>query len=201
METKILLPSHESLKYPFKDISEIKFDFVLIPTKGNFLDGFNNKTGLHIAIVTDQYNILEFNHNGICIGDYKNQRWRQCLQLNFMNYCIDRILEQNDISIKNKMIQLLETKWLEALGMTNNNVQWCKLNYECDNNNCFDFVLAFINSFVNSLTEYDEFKKLNASLINLTCDKVKFCQDFVVPVTKKAAIYISMNRKVNNKIT
>ena len=51
-----------------------------------------------------------------------------------------------------------------------------------NDNNCYDFVLSFLNQLVKHNGEH------------LT--KQNFCRNYVVPVTTKAAKYINLYRKV-----
>lgn len=187
------------IAYPFKDVSkDVRYDLVLIPSQGSFLENFNNGTGLHIGIVQEIGQVLEYDRSGIkwCNDTSSQQRWSQCLDLKFIDH-----LMLPGVGCNQDRRKGFERLWDQAIDelKRSDNSRWTEANYRDDENNCFDFVLSFVLILMglvfNDSSEYDggHASQLRRKIV----DKKDFCQNFVVPQTKLAARYISLNRRLN----
>lgn len=185
----------ENSDYPLFRANEVKCDLVVLPSLGTFLDNYVNGAGLHIAIVDDQGWILEFDRNGMYYGSVdKEVRWQQCLRLNFSNHLLS-IFQPLGL----KEIQSTWTRVVEFFCSIERS-NWSKAEYECEQKNCFDFVLAFLTKLINEL----ELKAKPNAIIDNSLERLKvgvenkisFCEHFVVPETKKLIEYIVSHRKM-----
>lgn len=174
------------LNYPFSNSSQLTYDLALIPSRGTFLDEFNNTSGLHIGIVNGNGDILEFDRSGVKLNQPSREKWRQCLALNFLNGFL-----QN----KSCDIEKIHSMWddtVEELSKSKSNII-----YQETHNNCFDFVLLFVHTLTKRFKK--DSMQNNISLTEMdNLDKVKFCEKFVVPVTKIALRYIICNNRLNS---
>lgn len=177
-----------TLPFPFRDGSNVKYDFVLIPSRGSFLSDFNNKIGLHIGITRETGQILEYDSQGLkCTGPH-NERWACSQQLNFVKSLLGQDVE------KEPHIQLAWKQSFETL-LACKDSRFTDQGYDSTQNNCFDFVLQFVMTwldFLNGRYQLDEEMREKIQ------EKTKFCQYFIVPETHKTAKYISLYRKLRN---
>lgn len=179
------------LPFPFINGTEVKCDFVLIPSRGTFLHDFKNTTGLHIGVTDDSGGFLEFNHDGLSYTCGSSKKWHQCLKLN---------LRQQLQGVIN-CSQITTNHWIEVVQSFRHckDMRWSKQSYNGEHNNCFDFVLEFIQSLVIKMLKsnrIDESSLLNARLN----DKAEFCKSFVAPETMRIARYITLHRKLSSGI-
>lgn len=174
---------------PFIESNETKCDIVLIPSKGTFKDvEFNNNTGLHIGVTQRDGHVLEFDQNGIQYGCENKEKWRQCIALKFLDYIAldryDRIL--------------LELLWDRIVQQFVTTEKSFNSQYHSIDNNCFDFVLYFLNTFFASLSRRQQARQQVIDTLAKISDKVTFCQQFVVQKTKQAALYLILHRKLGS---
>lgn len=185
------ITSNRLINLVFKDVTQIKHDFVLVPSKGDFLTTFDNQTGLHIAIVTGEDDILEFSQKGLGKCNPDETRWRQCLPLNFCQRLAESNIHKTPLNYEE-----LYGAWRSAsqiIKLHQNNPKWTTCNYHTDTNNCFDFALEFMNIFLEQLSDRHQFSNIVSQYVNLT--KISFCELFVVPLTRQAAVVITLHRK------
>jgi len=65
--------------------------------------------------------------------------------------------------------------------------------YSEDANNCFDFVLQFLQFYLHSVCSENQDELL---MWDSVTDREKFCSSWIVPQTRKAARYISLYRRL-----
>lgn len=174
-----------TLKNPFKPVKYITHDLALIPSNGNFLEDFKNKTGLHIGIVNNSGSVIQFNEDGFSHFDLSQDgRWQQCLPLNFFeNLCI----RNNDTTIQREVLVAAWNQEFRNIHIDKD--KWTQEAYHGDNNNCFNFVLTFLTKFGDN--------ELLCNHRNLIIpDKSLFCEQYVAPIIKPAVRYIALCRKL-----
>lgn len=181
------------LPYPFCAPQSIDHDLLLIPSRGTFLNDFNNRTGLHIGISSGSGTVVEYDRTGIKLSDViQDDRWQQCLRLKFIeNLMFEASIDDN---------HHLHSLWIKSIEvLISNKCEWNSQAYHSDHNNCFDFALNFINILLNFM----DVAKLASNLSeirNKTSDKIVFCRIFVLPQTQQAARYISLYRKLSQGV-
>lgn len=178
------------LENPFSKATEVSCDLLLVPSSGIFLD-YTNKTGLHIAIISNG-RILEYDYKGICCHRVTSAeiRWQQCLRLKFKNH----LLDINGNAVNSNKIDLAWNRTVE-LFLGQERANWSEQKYDPNEHNCFDFAISFLVKFIDQLSldqpHHSKFAILKEKLI----DKNLFCEHFILPETKKAAKYISSYRR------
>lgn len=180
-----------TIPFPFRNGSTVMYDFVLRPSRGSFLSDFNNKIGLHVGITRETGQILEYDHQGLKCTSPHDERWACTQQLNFVESLLGEDVE------KELHIQLAWQQSFETL-LASKVAKFTKQGYDSVKNNCFDFVLQFVITwleFLNDRYQIDEEMRQKLQ------DKTKFCEFFVVPKTREMAKYISLYRKLENSKT
>ncbi|CAG9807397.1 unnamed protein product [Chironomus riparius] len=157
------------LPYPFVRASQTQAAVILRPTKGDFLNDYNNKTDLHIALTTSQGIIVEFDRHGLRrhVPRDSNSLWEQSL-----------IVE----SVSEAWLE----HWDETLAMMCKQGIWTEATYKKDTYNCYTFVLTFLQAL--------GFGELSLAAKNRTL----FCEKFICPRTVVAGKYISLYRKIRD---
>ena len=96
----------------------------------------------------------------------KSRRWNDCLAIDLF---ADSIVDPDWPDYwDRKLVQMDEDEW--------NGV-----NYHREKHNCFDFVLSFLKSL---------------KCDGISCEKVDFCQKYVLPKIKSALNYIELYRRI-----
>lgn len=176
------------LKYPFYTSQQVRYDLLLIPSMGNFLDDYRSATGLHIGIASGQGTIIDFSHAGINSESQRDVRWQQCIRLNFMEKLFG--------SRYSKHLTTTNRDWdtsIEQL-LQRDSTRWIVKAYHESNNNCFDFILKFIQVFISMNKNYE--KSIPTEVLECFEDKIKFCHVFVIPETKAASRYICTYKRL-----
>lgn len=180
------LEEFKTLPYPFKHASLIMYDLILIPSRGTFLSDFNSSIGLHIGITSGTGQIIEYDHQGLNCGRPCDKKWSCCLQLNFIRTILGEYIEDES---------LVRLAWGQSFRTLadSREMKFSKEFYDCNKNNCFDFVLEFVKTWLRLLgPKYYSDTELPERLQ----DKIEFCKYFVVSETRKMARYISLYRKL-----
>lgn len=189
----------KTLDYPFHDVQELDFDMVMIPSKGSFLEGFNNSTGLHMAIV-HRGRIIEYTRDGISITDTSkcHPRWTQCLALNIL----DRLTIQHQ---SNSIETYLMSDYANSvINLLKNDFRWTVSNFHEQTNNCFDFSFTFLMGVLKSILDShtnDVIQNQARQLTNLINDKISFCHTLVMRKTKLMTRYVLMYRKLTSGVS
>ncbi|KAG5670220.1 hypothetical protein PVAND_000498 [Polypedilum vanderplanki] len=157
------------LPYPFVRASQTQAAVILRPTNGDFLNDYNNKTDLHIALTTSQGIIVEFDRHGLkrhLTRDGKSL-WEQSL-------------------VVESVSEAWWHHWDEILAKMCKQGNWTEAAYKKDTHNCYTFVLTFLQAL-----GYGE-------LSRTARNKTLFCEKFICPRTVVAGKYISLYRKIRD---
>ena len=145
------------------------------PTKGDFLNDYQNRNNLHIGITNSKGFVVEYDSQGLHRD--RTLDWNQCIVVSLQN-AIDPDI-QADPDWPEYWDACLETA---AYNQTAS--QWTEEAYEAQEHNCFAFVLAFLRS----LKQNPVSKHAN--------NKIDFCSHYVLPKTTLAGKYICLFRKI-----
>ncbi|XP_067138810.1 MKRN2 opposite strand protein [Centruroides vittatus] len=155
--------------YPFTSAKKSPCSVVIKPTKGDFLNAYQNSTDLHIGITDSKGEVYDFDREGLRFNC--SHLWNECLPIT--------------------IISKLDTTWKEYWDYILNAIchqdQWQKEKYEENSHNCYSFVLSFLRAL--------QLRQMKSSLIS----KTQFCKDFIVPRTKTAAKYIALYRQLQKE--
>lgn len=151
---------------PFTNASSTCCSLVIKPTRGHFLVDFNNSSDLHIGLTDSSGSVYEFDERGIVFG---GKNWEHCLN-------VDIFSTDDDLELSND--------WDTTLADFIKQDQWRKECYCESSKNCYDFVLEFLKYF--GLEKH----------FNCLSDRQHFCEQMIVPLTLKAAKYISLYREI-----
>lgn len=178
---------------PFESATKIEFDIIIIPSKGTFIHHYTKGSKLHIGLLKDDHRVWNFDQGGLKCSSPTEARWQQCLCLEFMK----NIDKSEEISK-----DILRKHWVSACQVECNQ-RLSNEDYDCDYNNCFDFVIQFVITFLNLIANDNSVKVIFRSrmktLADSLADKETFCKEFVIPRTKIAAKYIGLYRKLKIK--
>lgn len=148
---------------------------VIKPTKGDFLNDYQNRNNLHIGITNSKGFVLEYDSKGLHRDRTLN--WNQCIVVN-LNSAIDP-----DVASDPDWPEYWDS-CLEQVAQQN--LTWTLDRYDSQEHNCFAFVLAFLRSI-----------KQNPLSLHAN-NKVDFCAHYVLPKTTLAGKYICLYRKIKN---
>ena len=162
------------LPSPFSRAQDYPCSVIIKPTKGSFLNDYQNGNNLHIAITNSKGFVVEYDQGGV--HREKTLDWNRCLVINLLSS------EHADPDI------VLDPDWGEywdwCVESTINSRAWTKDGYNEDEHNCFTFVLSFLRSLKqNPFSAWAE-------------NKVDFCQHYILPKTRLASKYICLYRKL-----
>uniref|UniRef100_A0A6B2EHX6 MKRN2 opposite strand protein n=1 Tax=Phlebotomus kandelakii TaxID=1109342 RepID=A0A6B2EHX6_9DIPT len=157
------------LPFPFIRASQYPGAVVLRPTTGDFLNEYYNSKDLHIGVTTSTGAIVEFDRGGLRRHTEKGSKssWGQSL-----------LVEQ----IPEAWID----HWDSVLLQTCKKPMWSSQEYREDSNNCYTFVLSFLEALA-----YGELSKAAQN-------RTLFCEKYIVPRTTAAGKYISLYRKIRD---
>ncbi|XP_074406254.1 MKRN2 opposite strand protein [Zonotrichia albicollis] len=100
--------------------------FLIRPTRGTFLDGYDGHSDLHVGISSSQGVVYSYDQEGV----HRDARgWEQCISIPLLQPDAGQLLQLWD--------SLLQEFSLEEA--------WLPHRYEEQQHNCFTFALAFIN--------------------------------------------------------
>uniref|UniRef100_A0A0A9WBU7 Coiled-coil and C2 domain-containing protein 1A n=2 Tax=Lygus hesperus TaxID=30085 RepID=A0A0A9WBU7_LYGHE len=151
--------------YPFVRPAQHSCSVVIKSTDGTFLRDFEDKDDLHIGITSSKGVLFEYDHRGLTVGP-PTPSWDQSLVV-FKETFEDRF-----------------PFWDEALKIVAEKTFWTPSQYCEVNFNCYNFVLAFLQSLDNTRNE-------SAST------KTDFIKNCVSPAIAKAVKYIKLYRHVS----
>ena len=100
---------------------------------GSFLEDYNNKSNLHIAVTDSQGEVVEFDQSGLRRD--RSEHWQQCLVVN---------LAETDPTVAD---MVRDPDWGEYWDLCLEqtlSLDWSKASYHSEDNNCFTFVLTFL---------------------------------------------------------
>lgn len=109
------------------------FSLLLQPTCGQYSKLLTSQCDLHIGVTNSKQEVFDFCLNGL---QRNSTRWISLIPSIIIP--LDGYL--NDYS-REKWDYFLEEEWLERLE------KWSAIDYNENNNNCFDFIILFINKF------------------------------------------------------
>lgn len=159
------------LPSPFGRARDSPCALVIKPTAGDFLSDYENGDNLHIAVTDSHGNVVEYDETGMHC-DLTASAWRRCL-------CIAIATEAS-----------ADPDWPEYWDwclhafVKGNRGDWSRDGYDEHVQNCFHFVLAFLQSL-----------RQDGIVAN---DKVSFCQNYILPKTRSASRYIKLYRKLQS---
>ncbi|XP_066414102.1 MKRN2 opposite strand protein [Molothrus aeneus] len=114
------------LDCPFRHGHRQHRAFLVRPTRGTFLDGYDGHCDLHVGISSSQGVVYNYDQEGV----HRDGRgWEQCISIPLVQPDMWELLQHWD--------SLLEEFSLEQA--------WLPHRYEEQQHNCFTFALAFIN--------------------------------------------------------
>ena len=100
---------------------------------GSFLEDYDNKSNLHIAVTDSQGEVVEFDQSGLRRD--RSEYWQQCLVVN---------LAETDPTVAD---MVRDPDWGEYWDLCLEQtlrLDWSKASYHSEDNNCFTFVLTFL---------------------------------------------------------
>ena len=100
---------------------------------GSFLEDYNNKGNLHIAVTDSHGEVVEFDQSGLRRD--RSDHWQQCLVVN---------LKETDAMVAH---MVRDPDWGEYWDLCieqTTSLDWSETTYHSENNNCFTFVLTFL---------------------------------------------------------
>ncbi|XP_064288276.1 MKRN2 opposite strand protein isoform X1 [Passer domesticus] len=100
--------------------------FLIRPTRGTFLDGYDGRSDLHVGITDSRGVVYSYDQEGV---HRDGSGWEQCICVPLLQPDMGELLQQWD--------QLLEEFSREEA--------WLPHRYEEQQHNCYTFALAFIN--------------------------------------------------------
>ncbi|NXJ70891.1 MKROS protein, partial [Rostratula benghalensis] len=119
------------LPSPFRHGHRQPRAFLLRPTAGTFLGGYDGKSDLHVGITNSHGVVYNYNEEGIHRAE---SGWEQCISIP---------LVQPD------MFELLQ-EWDKLLEEFSVGEAWLPHRYEENDHNCYTYALAFINSILTT---------------------------------------------------
>ncbi|XP_054243662.1 MKRN2 opposite strand protein [Indicator indicator] len=155
------------LPSPFRHGHRQPRAFLLRPTTGTFLGGYDGKSDLHVGITNSNGVVYNYDQEGIQRAE---TGWEQCISIPLVQPDMFGLLQQWD--------QLLEEF---SVGEA-----WLPHRYEEDEHNCYTFALAFLNSVL-------------AAEGKQQLSKREFTERFVIPQTKRASKYITLQQELTAK--
>lgn len=142
------------------------------PTKGDFLTDYKNKSNLHIALTTSKGFVIEYDNKGVHRD--RTLDWNRCIVIdNFGPLDICRDPDWGEY-------------WDFCLDETLKSPNWTVDDYNENDHNCFEFVLAFLRTLKQN--------PFSAAAAN----KFEFCERYILPKTTSAAKYICVYRKLKD---
>ncbi|XP_045199596.2 MKRN2 opposite strand protein-like [Mercenaria mercenaria] len=162
-QSRLRIPPY-IIESPFTEADITQCSLVIKPTIGHFLYDFSNNSNLHIGLTDSSGNVYEFDERGVTVGD---KTWTHCLSI--------KILDEHE---------QLENKWDHSLEQFANEKLWKKECYDENSQNCFDFVLHFLQCF--------ELDRQYSCLV----DKSVFCEKMILPATRRAGKYITLYKQI-----
>lgn len=191
------------LDCPLVSADHTSLELIIKPMSGTFLANFGNGSQLHIGVVNDQRQVLEYDHRGISLSD--GGRWDQCLPLGLSQLIINRWDQSGEA------FRAVWNVLIDELRSNNDNgvdTRWSAKNYDPANHNCFDFALNFVRKFVEKLhachrsqgnTEANQGNGL-MQLLHSCDSKEQFCQALVVPRMRHLARYLALYKETKSSV-
>lgn len=149
-----------AIESPIVRAQEKLYCILVIPIRGHFLQDFKIGDLLHIGISNGRGEIIEYDKKGV----------RKRIALKKWDAALAIDLNQTD-----------NDDWDCKLEEIVNNPKWSMENYHPSEHNCFDFVLAFLNSLQKCGSKYT---------------KVTFCNEYVLPKLKMLQKYSLVYQKL-----
>ncbi|XP_041479195.1 MKRN2 opposite strand protein-like [Lytechinus variegatus] len=138
------------------------------PTYGSFLQTYMPGHFLHAGISNSKGVVYNYDDNGI---HQDSSSWEQCVVIPLLS-CHDYEMKQ---------------EWDTELHQLSMSSGWTQERYHEEINNCFDFVVGFLNHI-----DYNQTVKH----ISKPITREELCQDYIVSMTTKAAQYISIHHAI-----
>ncbi|KAF5297769.1 hypothetical protein FQR65_LT09943 [Abscondita terminalis] len=129
------------------------------------ISDYYNSMDLHIGVTTSTGTIVEFDRHGLL--RHMNDQWNQCL-----------LVDQAAMPWREH--------WDKTLLQVCKQKCWLSKNYNEERNNCYSFVLTFLQTL--------NYGNLSAA----ASSKTFFCETYIVPRTTSAGKYISLYRKLKD---
>lgn len=165
------------LDYPLVDANDTNLCLLLIrPSKGSFIEGFCNKSQLHIGIVDKHCQVLEYDHSGVKLS--QGEEWSSCLAV-----CMGDLF---GVDVDEKVVgEVWQTTFKEFMS-DEIKKDWSPELYDPTSRNCFDFAIKFIDKINNQLNSVEK----------AVChSKEAFCHRYVVSKMKTLVRYVALYKK------
>ncbi|XP_060095846.1 MKRN2 opposite strand protein [Heteronotia binoei] len=120
-----------SIPSPFVNGHREKCSFLLKPTSGTFLRGYDGDSDLHVGITSTNGLVYNYSETGINRGEHG---WEQCINIPLVQPDMYALLKQWDT-------------YLEQFSATE---IWLPYRYEEHIHNCYTFALTFINCVLSA---------------------------------------------------
>lgn len=161
------------VRYPpvLQSSSSHPYSVIIKPTRGTFLGDYKNGDNLHCGVTDSKGFLCHFNEQGI---HYDSSSWHQSLVI--------PLLRESDM--------LLTENWDHHLIQIIQRADWTSERYVELGHNCFDFVVAFLNSI-----NYNYLKNGSNSLLS----RQLLINEFILPTTSKAVKYIHLLKSIQAK--
>ncbi|KAK2145735.1 hypothetical protein LSH36_660g02000 [Paralvinella palmiformis] len=170
-KTSLQIPPFR-LPSPFQDSLESPYSIVIKPTNGSFIRDYSNDEDLHVGVTDSQGIVYDYSTVGISKHE---SGWNQVLAILIASKENYRIASVWDLKLQEFC----------AYG------KWQRKKYDEEINNCYTFGLEFLQ-LVQQHGVLGELPIENKSV---------FVKEMILPLTKKAAKYILLYRRLRTEGT
>lgn len=200
---------------PFVCAQDSPCSILIRTTSGDFLHTYQStdnpasasaasSSDLHIGITDSKGVVYDFDCEGVHRNSFNNETdeegksnqkrkyynspWNQCLVIPIINRSSNKEKDgysNNEEEEDGMMGVKFMTHWDYILSITSGMDTWSRDNYQKDGNNCYSFVLFFLQ-----MLRVKEIPRESLS------SKTSFCQEFILPRTRLASKYIALYRQV-----
>lgn len=120
-----------SIPSPFINGHTEKCSFLLKPTTGTFLRGYDGSSDLHVGITNTTGLVFNYNETGVHVAEHG---WEQCVSVPLVQPDMYSLLKQWDVYLEKFSAQAI----------------WLPHRYEEHLHNCYTYALTFINSVLSA---------------------------------------------------
>ncbi|NWI93965.1 MKROS protein, partial [Pitta sordida] len=119
------------LRCPFRHGHGQPRAFLLRPTRGSFLSGYDGDSDLHVGITNSQGVVYSYDQAGV---HRDGSGWEQCLSIPLLQPAVWELLQH----------------WDNLLQEFSQGEAWLPHRYDEQEHNCYTFALAFINHLLST---------------------------------------------------
>jgi hypothetical protein len=169
------------LPNPFVSARSSPFCVVVKPTVGSFLRDYTSTSDLHVGVTDSHGVVFHFDRRGV---QCSHTGWSQCLAVSVVNV---RDVERQNL-------------WSVTLTQYSLSGLWTSQRYSETANNCFDFVLGFLQLVLQptdiSRGGATRGSMMSSAVAHHVASKSDFCTRLILPQTQRAARYIAVYRRL-----